>query len=179
MEKDSIALIGFMATGKTTIGQKLAERLGNNYHFIETDILIIKDAGKSIPDIFTEDGEIRFRELEIAACKKASELKKVVISCGGGIVLNKINVDYLKKNCQIVLLKATPGEIYKRAIKDGKETRPVIDKEDPKREIEAVLAFREPFYAAAADIVVDTSNKSIEGILKEIIEKSKIKVHID
>ena len=83
MVKDSIALIGFMATGKTTVGQKLAEKLGNEYKFIETDNLIIRDAGKSIPEIFTDDGEIRFREFEIAACKKASGLKKVIISSDG------------------------------------------------------------------------------------------------
>ena len=131
MTKDSIALIGFMATGKTSIGQALADNLGNEYRFIETDQIIIEDAGKLIPRIFAEDGEIRFREYEIEACKKASQLYKVVISCGGGIVLNKINIDYLKQNSHIVLLQASAEEIYKRAMKDGQETRPIIDKEDP------------------------------------------------
>ncbi|MFX1277205.1 MAG: shikimate kinase [Promethearchaeota archaeon] len=172
--KDSIALIGFMATGKTTVGQKLSETLGNECKFIETDNLIINDAGKSIPEIFAEDGEIKFREYEIAACKKASGFKKVVISCGGGVVLNKINIDYLKRNCHIVLLKATSEEIYKRAMKDGKETRPVIDKEDSKAEIEKVLSFRQPFYESAAEIVIETSNKSVEKIVQEVIEKTKI-----
>ena len=169
MTKDSIALIGFMATGKTIIGQKLAQKLGNDYRFIETDQLIMDEAGKSIPKIFAEDGEIRFREYEIEACKKASQLHKVVISCGGGIVLNKINIDYLKRNSHIVLLQATAEEIYKRAMKDGQETRPVIDKEDPKKEIENVLNFRKPFYEAAAEITIDTTGKSIDDIVKEII----------
>ena len=74
--KDSIALIGFMATGKTTVGRKLINYLGNDYKLIEMDEMIIEDAGKSIPEIFSEDGEIRFREYEIAACKKASSYKK-------------------------------------------------------------------------------------------------------
>ena len=168
MTKDSIALIGFMATGKTIIGQKLAQKLGNDYRFIETDQLIMDEAGKSIPKIFAEDGEIRFREYEIEACKKASQLHKVVISCGGGIVLNKINIDYLKRNSHIVLLKATAEEIYKRAMKDGQETRPVIDKEDPKKEIEKVLEFRKPFYEAAAEITINTTGKNINAIVKEI-----------
>lgn len=174
-EKDSIALIGFMATGKTNVGQKLAEALNKDYKFIETDQIIIEDAGKSIPEIFEEDGEIRFREYEIQACKKASQLHHVIISCGGGVVLNKINVDYLKRNCHIVLLTATAEEIYNRAMKDGQETRPVIDKEDPKAEIKSVLDFREPFYDAAAEIIVDTTNKSFKEIITEIINKTKLR----
>lgn len=173
MSKNSIALIGFMATGKTIIGQKLANRLGDNYKFIETDQIIIEDAGKSIPEIFSEDGEIRFREYEIAACKKASKLNNVVISCGGGVVLNKINIDYLKQNCHVILLQASAEEIYKRAMKDGQEARPVIDKEDPKAEIEKVLSFREPFYEAAAEIIIETTGKNIEDIINEIIQKIK------
>jgi len=178
MSKNSIALIGFMATGKTIIGQKLTNRLGDNYKFIETDQIIIEDAGKSIPEIFSEDGEIRFREYEITACKKASQLHNVVISCGGGIVLNKINIDYLKQNSHIVLLQATAEEIYKRAMKDGQETRPVIDKEDPKAEIKRVLVFRKPFYEAAAEIIIDTTSRDIEEIVDEIIQKTNIRSDI-
>ncbi len=174
MKKDSIALIGFMATGKSSIGKRLAEILGDDYRFIETDQIIIEDAGKSIPEIFAEGNEIRFREYEINACKKASQLDKVIISCGGGIVLNKINIDYLKRNSHIVLLEATAEEIYKRAMKDGQETRPVIDKKNPKLEIEKVLNFRKPFYEAAAEIVVETTGKNVEVIVNEIIEKTKI-----
>ena len=174
MTKNSIALIGFMATGKTVIGKELIKHLGTQYKLIEMDEMIIKDAGKPIPQIFSEDGEIIFREYEIAACKKASEFANVVISCGGGVVLNKINIDYLKKNCYIVLLKATSEEIYKRAMKDGQETRPVIDKENPKAEIEKVLVFRKPFYEAAAEITIDTTNKSIKKIVKEILDKTKL-----
>jgi shikimate kinase len=137
--------------------------------------MIIEDAEKSIPEIFAEDGEIRFREYEIQACKKASQLHHVVISCGGGVVLNKINIDYLKRNCHIILLTATAEEIYNRAMKDGQETRPVIDKEDPKAEIKSVLDFREPFYNAAAEIIIDTTKKSFEEIVAEIIDKTKLR----
>ena len=173
MTKDSIALIGFMATGKTSLGKSLAHKLG--YTFVETDEMIVEAAGKSIPKIFSEDGEIRFREHEIEACKKASKLHHAVISCGGGVILNKINIDYLKRNCHVVLLQATPDEIYQRAMKDGQETRPVIDKEDPMAEIEAVLEFREPFYLAAAEIKVNTTQRSLDEIAREILEKTGIK----
>ena len=83
MSKDSIALIGFMATGKSTIGKALKECLGKDYKFIETDQIIIKIAGKSIPKIFEEDGEAKFREYEIEACRNAAQISKSIISCGG------------------------------------------------------------------------------------------------
>jgi shikimate kinase len=171
MNKTSIALIGFMATGKTSLGQALAKKI--NYKFIETDKIIEKEAGKSIPKIFAEEGEIIFREYEIAVCKKVSQFNNYVISCGGGAVLNKINIDYLRKNCHIVLLTATEEEIYKRIMKDGQGIRPVINKKEPKKEITEVLKFREPFYKAAAEIIIDTTEKPIDEIIDEIINKIK------
>ena len=168
MIKDSIALIGFMATGKSTVGKALKEYLGKDYIFIETDQLIIEMAGKSIPKIFSEDGEVKFREYEIEACKKAANLEKVVISCGGGIVLNKANIENLKKTCHIVLLTASSKEIYNRVMKDGKETRPIIDKDDPMKEIESVLTQRELFYSISAEIIINTTNKTIDEIIGEI-----------
>ena len=175
MTKTCIALIGFMATGKTTVGKYLAEYLGDVYKFIETDQIIIEMAGKSIPRIFSEDGEKKFREYEIVACKKASNLTNVIVSCGGGVVLNKINIEKLKKNCHIVLLDATIEEIYKRAIRDGKETRPLINKEDPKKEIEEVLNFRLSYYKTAAEIIIETTGKNIEMIVREIVSKTQLK----
>ena len=173
MNKPSIALIGFMATGKTSVGEALAKKL--NYKFIETDKVIEEEAGKSIPKIFAEDGEVLFREYEIAACKKVSQYNSYVISCGGGAVLNKINIDYLRKKCHIVLLTASIEEIYSRIMKDGKETRPVINKHEPKKEIREVLKFREPFYKAAAEIIIDTTGKPFDEIIEEIITKIKVK----
>ncbi len=175
MDKDSIALIGFMATGKTTIGKAIVKQLGNDYKFIETDEIIVKETGKSIPRIFEEEGEQKFREYESYACETVAKLNKTVISCGGGVVLNKINIDNLKKNCIIVLLKATPEEIYKRIMMDGKESRPIINKQDPKLEIEKVLNFRNRYYKAAAEFIIETTNKKINDIVREIIIKTQIK----
>ncbi len=170
MVKDSIALIGFMATGKSTVGKALKEYIGKDYRFIEIDQLIVEMAGKPIPRIFSEDGEVKFREYEIEACKKATNLEKVVISCGGGIVLNKANIENLKKTCHIVLLTANSKEIYDRIMKDGKETRPVIDKDDPMKEIESALKQREPFYNISAEIIINTTDKTIDEIIGEIIK---------
>ena len=175
MPKSNIALIGFMATGKTTVGKALVDYLGGPYSFIETDQIIIENVGKDIPKIFAEEGEKKFREYEISACLQVSLLKNVVISCGGGVVLNKVNIDNLKKNCHIVLLKTSTQEIYTRAMKDGKETRPIINKKDPKSEIEDVLKFRNPLYNSAADFVIETTGKKINDIILEIVKKTHLK----
>ncbi|MBD3228548.1 MAG: AAA family ATPase, partial [Candidatus Lokiarchaeota archaeon] len=116
MKKTNIALIGFMGTGKSSVGKLVAKRLDKK--FIEMDDVIVELAGKSIPSIFKENGEITFREYEIKTCKNLSKKKNTVISCGGGIILNKINLDYLHRSSVIICLEATPDEIYKRTMKD-------------------------------------------------------------
>ena len=174
MSKDSIALIGFMATGKSTVGKALKDRLGNDYKFIETDQFIIEIAGKSIPKIFEEDGEAKFREYEIEACRKTAQFSKSIISCGGGVVLNEANIEILKQSCHIVLLTATPEVIYRRAMKEGKENRPIINKKDPFKEIEKVLQYREIYYTSSAEIIIDTTEKSIETIVEEILMQTKL-----
>ena len=171
MNKISIALIGFMATGKTTIGKALVDYLGRDYTFIETDQIIIEDVGKSIPEIFAEEGEDKFREYEIFACKKASGLNKIVVSCGGGVVLNNVNIENLRENCYIVLLQATVEEIYERALQDDLESRPLLNKLNPKVEIKKILNFRKPFYEKSADIIVDTTQKDYISITQEILKK--------
>jgi len=79
------------------------------------------------------------------------------------------------KNCNIVLLNATLEEIYKRSLKNGKETRPIIDKKDPKREIVKILNIRKPYYEKAAELVIDTTDKKIEKIVREIVIKTYLK----
>jgi len=174
MSKDSIALIGFMATGKSTVGKALKARLGKEYKFIETDQIIIEMAGKSIPKIFAEDGEAEFRNYEVEACKVAAGLTKTVISCGGGVVLNASNIEILKQTCHIVLLTATPEVIYNRAMSEGKEIRPIINKKDPFKEIIELLRYREPYYTSSAEIFIDTTKKSIEIIVEEILTHTKL-----
>lgn len=173
MPKDSIALIGFMATGKTTIGKALVKRLGNDYKFIETDQLIIQEIGKSIPEIFAEDGEDKFRKYEVSVCEKVSKLNKVVISCGGGVVINPVNIANLKNNCHIILLTASIEEIYKRIMKNGKKSRPLIKKEESLEDIKKIFIYRQPLYESAADFVIDTSGKLINKIVAMILIELK------
>ncbi len=110
--KTNIALIGFMGTGKTAVGRVLAKKLGRK--FLELDSLIEQKAGKSIPEIFQQDGEIAFRELEIEVTKKVAGQQNAVIACGGGVVLNQINIDRLRAEGRVVYLTASPRAILKR-----------------------------------------------------------------
>lgn len=167
--RSSIALIGFMGAGKTAVGKVLARKLGKE--FIEMDSLIEQKAGKTIPEIFNEAGEIRFRELEIEVTKEVAGKKHVVIACGGGVVLNKINIDRLRQEAIIVYLKAPPQVILKRVAKDENE-RPLLG-EDQARRIKELLSFRKPFYERAADTTIDTSKLDIDSVAEQIIEEVK------
>ncbi len=168
--KTNIALIGFMGTGKTAVGKVLAEKLGRK--FVELDSLIEQKAGKSIPQIFQQDGEPAFRELEIEVTKEISTGKNLVIACGGGIVLNKINIDRLKSSSVIVCLTASPNIILKRTMSDG-EGRPLLNVSDRASEIRGLLKFRKPFYERAADIRINTSKLDIDSVAEQIIMKLK------
>jgi len=166
--KSSIALIGFMATGKTAVGTALAKRL--NKQFVELDRDIEGKAGKSIPEIFEQDGEIRFRELEIEITKETAGKRDLVIACGGGVVLNWINIARLKLEATIIYLTASPDVVMKRALHDG-ETRPLLSVPDKENKVRELLDFRRPFYERAADITVDTSELGIDEVVNKIIEK--------
>lgn len=155
----NIVLVGFMGSGKTTVGKMLAELLG--YKFIDTDEIIEQSEGKSISDIFLEEGEQRFREIEARIAGGISGLEGHVISTGGGIVTNRENISNLKKAGLLVWLKATPETILKRV---GSENhRPLLNTEDPLEKIKSLLAVREQFYAEA-DLSVDTDRLEIEKI---------------
>jgi len=168
--KSSIALIGFMGTGKTTVGNALADRLGKE--FIEMDLLIEQEAGKTIPEIFKQDGEIRFRELEIEVAKQVSGKKNAVIACGGGVVLNKINIDRLGQECIIIHLTASPEAILKRTSGDENE-RPLLKVANKALNIRELLRFRKPFYERAADLTVDTSKLDTNSVAAQIIRRLK------
>ncbi|MFC2005963.1 shikimate kinase [Chloroflexota bacterium] len=166
--KTNIALIGFMGTGKTAVGQLLAKKLDRK--FLELDSLIEQQAGKSIPDIFQQDGEIAFRELEIDVTRKIAREEYSVIACGGGIVLNKINIDRLREGAKIVYLTASPRVILKR-VSSEEGQRPLLAVDNPTLTIQNLLKFRKPFYERAADITINTSKLDIDAVAEQIIEK--------
>jgi shikimate kinase len=168
--KTNIALIGFMGTGKTAVGQILAKKL--ELKFIETDTMIERKAGKSIPQIFTDLGETGFRELEIEVTKEIANKQHSVIACGGGLVLNRINIDRLRQTSVMVYLSATPKATLKR-VSNQLGQRPLLDVADPVSTIRDMIKFRKPFYERAADITINTSRLTPEAVSYEIIRKMK------
>jgi len=168
--KTNIALIGFMGVGKTAVGKVLAQKL--NKKFVEMDALIEQKAEKSIPEIFQQDGETAFRELEIEVTKEVSQGKNQVIACGGGVALNKINIDRLKKEAVIIYLTASP-EVIMRRTSTVEGERPLLNTSDKALTIQELLTFREPFYERAADIKIDTTELDISAVVEQIIIKTK------
>ena len=168
--KTNVALIGFMGVGKTAVGEALAKKL--NKEFVELDSLIEHKAGIPIPEIFQQDGEISFRELEIEVTKEVAKGNNLVIACGGGVVLNKINIDRLRNESIIVYLTASPRTILKRVLNNGDE-RPLLKTPNKAWEIQELLRFRKPFYERAADIKINTSKLDIDSVVEQIISKLK------
>ena len=172
--KSNIALIGFMAVGKSAVGKLLAEKTGKS--FVEIDALIEQKAGKSVNRIFMEEGEIAFREYEIAVIKEYSTQKNLVLACGGGVVLNKINIDRLTQDAVIIWLVASNQAIIER-LKNAEEIRPLIFGKNRENEVQSLLRFRQPFYERAADMQVDTTGLTIEQVAENI--QAKLKSYAD
>ena len=168
--KPNIVLIGFMGTGKTSIGRRLAAQLRMRY--TDTDDIIERDSGRLISDIFAEDGEQAFRELESEAVRKVSELDNYVISTGGGVVLREANMAELKRNGIIFCLTATAEEIYRRV--RHQSHRPLLQTPDPLAKIKSMLEERHPYYVKA-DYMVETTGRSfgeVMAYIKRVFTKS-------
>ncbi len=161
----NIVLCGMMGVGKTTVGIRIAELANMRWH--DTDAIIIDKYGK-ISDIFEFYGEAHFRRLETEVVKELAEEDNLVISTGGGCVLKKENCTYLKKNGKIVFLKANLDTLSARVrINDS---RPLL-KKNALEKIRELLIRRTPIYEKVADIIIDTDDKDIDHVAKEIILK--------
>lgn len=158
----NIVLLGFMGTGKTSVAKKLADELGRQ--FIEMDSIIEEREGMSINDIFAKKGEPYFRMVESDVIKELSSKNGLVISAGGGVVLNPDNIKELQKNSILICLSATPEEIYKRV--GDERHRPLLKVEDPLKRIKELLDYRRPYYDKIP-IQIDTTGKGVDEVVKE------------
>jgi shikimate kinase len=163
MKVRAIVLMGFMGTGKSEVGRRLAQRLGRA--FVDTDQLVEERAGKRIPAIFAEAGEPEFRALERAAVAEAAGRGNTVIAVGGGAVLDPENVRCLRDAGVLVYLTARPDVILGRV--GNAANRPLL-RDDPQATVSRLLAERGPVYSAAADITVDTSERTADEVVGEI-----------
>jgi shikimate kinase len=162
----NIVLVGFMGSGKSSIGRMVAKRMG--FQFVDTDKLIVERAGKTIPEIFAEQGEEAFRDLETAAIESLAHLSRCVISTGGGAVLREKNRALLRGLGFVVLLTASEEVLWDRVSRNNK--RPLLQTENPRTTLSQMLAARKDAYEAAAEHIVDTSRfshgRSADAVMK-------------
>jgi shikimate kinase len=156
-----------MATGKTTVGQLCAARLG--YDFVDLDDLIVRAAGAGVAEIFVREGEPGFRRREAEAVRQACTMSRTVIATGGGAACREENLAAMLATGRVIALSATPAEVIRRT--GGASGRPLLDgQKDPTAAAAALLAAREPFYARAHH-AVDTVGKSPEAVAGEVLAK--------
>jgi shikimate kinase len=164
MTSSNIVLVGFMGTGKSVVGQRLAARLDRQ--FLDTDTLIVQAAGMPIPAIFAAEGEAGFRDRESAVVRTLAGITHTVVATGGGILVREENLALLRRIGPLVCLTARPPVILER-------TRPWADRPmlstapDPLAAVEQLLGERAPHYALA-DLMVETSDKTVEEVVDEI-----------
>jgi shikimate kinase/3-dehydroquinate synthase len=159
----NIVLIGFMGTGKTAVGRRVAARLGRP--FVDTDALIEARAGRPVPRIFAEDGEEAFRRLESEVVAEASARSGVVIATGGGVVLRPENMACLRRSGVIVALRADPRAILARV--GAGRGRPLLGP-DPEARVRHLLEQRDALYRAA-DLTVETTSLSVDEVASRVI----------
>jgi shikimate kinase len=163
----SIVLIGIMGAGKSSVGRCLHHRTGLALH--DTDEIVASKFSISIPEIFAEHGEKKFREAETEALRCVRTEEQAIIVTGGGIVLRKENVEILKRLGVIVWLDGDEETLFTRASR--KQNRPLLQTRNPRKSFSEILRARRPLYANIADIRVDTSILTDEEAAVAILAK--------
>ncbi len=167
----NIVLIGFMGSGKSTVGRELHHRLG--YPLTDMDHLIEETMGKKITEIFKEEGETAFRDfetLQLVEIAKRTETRHI-ISTGGGIVIRPDNRALLRQLGYVVWLHATEEVIYQRTARN--RDRPLLNHPDARGRIAALLADREPWYRETAHLKIDISGLEAHEIATGILESAR------
>ena len=162
----NLALYGFMGVGKTVVGKVLAKKTGMTY--IDLDEEIVARTGKTITEIFDEEGEETFRKIERAITREIAAKDGQVITCGGGTILDEDNLFYLKNNSKMILLTAKPEIILRRVEAEG-GVRPLLNVENKFQEILNLLAERNSEYIQAADLIFDSSEMKPEQVTEKIL----------
>ena len=156
-----IFLIGMMGAGKSTIGRLLSKKTGLS--FIDLDNEIVKIEGLSLNKVFTLKGEKYFREIE---AKTLKTVKSSICSCGGGIILNQSNVDFIKHHGISIFLNAEIKELSKRLV--NSKGRPILKNKNKRLELEKIWRQRKKSYIKSADLILETEGKSKELLIHEI-----------
>ncbi|UCD72147.1 MAG: chorismate synthase [Syntrophobacterales bacterium] len=162
----NLILIGFMGVGKTSVGERLAERLG--CPLIDTDALIEEVYSMTVAEIFEKYGEASFRKTEKAVVERVSKLRECVIATGGGVVLDRENIDRLKGHGLLIHLSLSPRAIYRRIGSEAK--RPLLKTNNPRKILKALFQSREALYRAYSDFTVERNGMNVEETVERILE---------
>jgi shikimate kinase len=162
----NLALIGFMGAGKSSVGQIVAQRL--RFDFLDTDAWIEARAGRTITQIFAEQGEPAFRELERQVVEHLATLSGTIISTGGGLPANGHNFAALQAHSLVVYLWASPETLWQRV--RHQRHRPLLDDPDPEAKIRSLLAARDPFYRQA-DVLITSERRSFVEVALHVINQ--------
>ena len=152
-----------MGTGKSSVGRLVADAL--HFTFLDTDETIEAKAGKTITEIFAQQGEAAFREMERALVTELASRSRTVISTGGGLPTNPANLSSLKSHALVICLWASPETIFEHV--RHQQHRPLLKDPDPMGKIRALLATREPFYRQA-DVLVNTERRSVREVAQQV-----------
>jgi shikimate kinase len=165
----NLALVGFMGTGKSSVGRLAAELL--QFEFVDTDELIESQSGLSIQEIFKNQGETTFRQLEQQVVQNLTQRQKTVIATGGGLIAEPSNLASLKTHALVVCLWASPEVIWERVREQTH--RPLLQTGDPLGRIRELFALRDPLYRQA-DVLISTNHRSP----KEVVQQVMLQFHL-
>ena len=160
-----IALVGLPGSGKSTIGRQLARRLG--LVSLDTDHVIEQRIGCSIREYFEREGEASFRDVEQTVIDDVTQSHNGILSTGGGSVLRLANREHLHLRCQVVYLRSSPEEIFRRLRHDMQ--RPLLQVDDPLTRLRDLYAIRDPLYRETAHFVVETGRPSVANLLNMVV----------
>lgn len=168
----NIGLIGFMGTGKTVVGKRLASKLGRE--FLDTDAIIEMTTGRTISEIFSHEGENHFREVESEVVRDACRHRSAVISFGGGAPLSWSNSDIIRGSTLVVFLRSSIDTLVSRISRN--DLRPLVAGagDNLRERVTVMYAARKETYAQLADLVVDTDGKSADQTAAEIIRRLRL-----
>jgi shikimate kinase len=165
VEHRALFLFGPVGAGKTTVGRRLARRLG--WTFVDADRELEARLGVGIPTIFEVEGEAGFRRRETALIDELTRHERLVLATGGGVVLDPVNREALRSRGRVIYLRASVGDLWHRLRRD--RLRPLLQTADPRTRIEQLVAERDPLYREVAHLVMDTGRQPAETVVTAII----------
>jgi shikimate kinase len=160
-----LALIGLPGSGKTTVGRQLARRL--HLAFVDSDQVLEQRLGCSIRDFFAREGEARFRDMEEQVINDLTLGHEGVLSTGGGVVLRAPNRAHLHERSQVIYLRTTPEEVFRRVRHD--QSRPLLQVDDPLQRLHELYSVRDPLYRETAHFIVETGRPSLATLVNMIL----------